>query len=282
MNRKSVVIALALSAACLRAQQPSAPQIGVVHCTDGSLRTLYGLTANLMYGPLLGRGVNVAAFSSAVGLVSRVGQIEYLSVGGSVLGAFATDEPTPLLAAGPGSAAAWLPSSQVLLSWSGGVVKQVPVGPLSGSVISLALSSLGFADLLVVFGDGSVERLTVSLASGQVTGRSLVQGASGAAFEQNGFLMLPGADGLMVLFPDGRRQLLGIKSSAVRFEPISDEWVHLYTTDVGSPGSQWLLHLDNAAQGDAPLKLSDLPAPPVRVIRTMPRQVGSSLSKVPQ
>lgn len=153
---------------------------------------------------------------------------------------------------------------------------------MPGSVISLALSSSGFADLLVASSDGSVDRLTVSLASGQVTGRSLVPGASGAAYEQNGFLLIPGAAGVMVLFPDGRQQLLGIKSSAVRFEPISDEWVHLFTTDVGSPGSQWLLHLDNAAQGDAPLKLSDLPTPPVRVLKTMPRLVGSSLSKVPQ
>lgn len=292
MNWKSIVIALTLSVACLEAQQPTAPPVGVVHCADGSLRAVYGLTANLVYGGMLGRGVNAAAFSSTAGLVSRVGQIEYLAVGGAPIGAYSTDEPRPLLAAGSagagsqtgvGVALAWLPSSQLLLSWSGSTASQVQVPPLPGSVISLAFASAGFADLMVILADGSVERFTVSLSTGQVTETSVVQGANGAAYEQNGFLLLPGADGLLVEFPDGRRQLLGIKNGSVRLEAISDEWVHLFTTDPGSSvGSHWLLHLDNAAQGEAPLQLSELPAPPVRVLRTMPRQVGNSPGKVTQ
>jgi hypothetical protein len=292
MNPKSIVIALALSAACLEAQQPTAPQVGVVHCADGSLRAVYGLTANLVYGGMLGRGVNAAAFSSTAGLVSRVGQIEYLAVGGVPIGVYSTDEPSPLLAAGSaetgshtgvGVALAWLPSSQLLLSWSGSTASQVQVPPLPGSVISLAVASVGFADLMLLLGDGSVERLSVSLATGQATETSVVPGASGAAFEQKGFLLLPGAGGLLVQFPDGRQQLLGIKNGSVRFEAMSDEWVHLFTADSGSAvGSHWLLHLNGAAQGEAPLQLSELPAPPVRVLRTMPRQVGSAPARVTQ
>ncbi len=129
-----------------------------VHCAS-----VYGLPANLVYGGMLGRGVNAAAFSSTAGLVSRVGQIEYLAVGGSRIGAYSTDEPSPLLAAGSAGtgtqtasevALAWLPSSQLLLSWFGGTANQVQIPHLPGSVISLAFASAGFADLMVVLGDG--------------------------------------------------------------------------------------------------------------------------------
>lgn len=287
MNRKSILIALALTAACLKAQ-PTAPLVGVVHCTDGSLRAVYGLPANLVYGAMLGRGVNAAAFSSTVGLVSRAAQIEYLAVDGTLIGAYATDEPSPLLAVGSVSTAgqtgslAWLPSSQLLLIWSGGRARQVQVTPLPGNVVSLAPGPPGFADLMVAMDDGGVELLTVSLATGQVTKTSVVLGAHRAAYQQNGFLLLPGADGLLVHLPDGRQQLLGIKNGAIRFEAISDEWVHAFATDSGSPGSHWLLHLDGEAQGEAPLQVSELPAAPVRVPRIMPRQVESSPVRVTQ
>ena len=272
MNRKSILIAWALSAACLEAQQPTAPQVGVVHCADGSLRSVYGLAANLVYGGMLDRGVNAAAFSSSAGLVSRVGQIEYLAVGGSRIGVYSTDEPSPLLAAGSAGtgtqtasevALARIPSSQLLLSWFGGTANQVQITTLVRQCdLVVAFASAGFADLMVILGDGSVERLTVSLATGQITEISVVPGASGAAYEQNGFLLLPIAGDLLVQFPDGSHQILEIKNSSVRFEAISDEWVHLFTVDSGSSeGSHWLLHLDNAAQGDAPLH-SELPAPP--------------------
>ncbi len=291
MNRKSIAIALAVSAVCLEAQQPAAPQVGVVHCTDGSLRAAYGLPANLMYGALLGRGVNAAAFSSTAGLVSRAGQIQYLDLGGDILGAYATDEPGPLLAVEPasagnaassGGALAWLPSRQLLLVWSGGTANQVQIAALPGNVVSLSFAAAGSADLMVALGDGSVERLTVSLATGQVEATTSLVGANGAAYEQNGFLLLPGAGGLLVLFPDGRQQVLAIKNGAVSFEAISDSWVHLFTIAGSTAGAHWLLHLDRVAQGEAPLQLSELPAPPVRVPRTLPRQVGNALARVAQ
>lgn len=134
MNWKSLATGLLLSAAvALGAQQRTTvpvagPLIGVVHCSDGSLRDIYGLPANLLYGAPLGRGVDAAAFSSAAGLVLRSGQIEYLGTDGTVLSAYATDEPNPLLAVSPVGAVktsgfavamAWLPSSNLLLTWSG-------------------------------------------------------------------------------------------------------------------------------------------------------------------
>ncbi len=290
MNRKSIDIALALSAICLKAQQPTAPQIGVVHGTDGSLRAISGLPANVMYGALLGRGVNAASFSSTAGLVSKMGQIQYLGVSGSVLGSYATKEPSPLFAVGSVNtgnqassigALAWLPSSRLLVVWSAlGTATQVQVAPLPGSVIALSFASAGFADLLVVLGDGGVERCAVSLATGQVAETSVVSGASGVAYEQNGFLLLPGADGMLVEFPDGRQQRLGIKNGSVGFEAISEQWVHLFTTAVSPIRSHWLLHLDSAAKGEAPLHLSELPAPPERVPKTMPRLVGNALVRV--
>src|SRR5277367_6692068 len=103
MNRKSIVVAMALSAAIiLEAQQRTAsplagPSVGVVHCPDGSLRVVYGLPANLIYGAMLGRGVNAAAFSNSSGLVSRAGEIDYLSGDGAQISSYPTDEPSPLL-----------------------------------------------------------------------------------------------------------------------------------------------------------------------------------------
>ena len=296
MYWKSVAIALALSSAVsLEAQQGAAsplsgPQVGVVHVPDGSLRAVYGIPANFLYGATLGRGVNAAAFSSTSGLVWRVGQIDYLAVDGTALGSYATNEPSPLLAdgsgsqAGPGAALAWLPSSKQLLSWSGGTLTQVQIESLPGAVISLSpAAARGFADLLVAAADGGVDRLTVALATGQVTEMITVSGAKGAAYEQNGFLLLPGADGLQVRFPDGRQQVFGIKTVAVRFEAVSDEWVHLSATEPGATAaSHWLLHLDGAAQGEAPLQLSGLPAAPQRAPRIMPRQVGNTTVRVAQ
>lgn len=297
MNWKSIAIALALSAAGqLNAQRAGAPlagpPVGVVHCPDGSLRTIYGLPANLMFGGLLGRGVNAAAFSSTAGLILRAGQIEYLAANGASLGTYVTDESTPLLAvsstastdsASSAAALAWLPSSHSLVVWRGSTATQVEAPDLPGQVIALSLSAEGAANLMVATDSGSVEQLTVSLATGQITETLTVEGATGSAYAQNGFLLLPGADGLLVRFPDGHQRVLGIKTAAVQFEPISDEWVHLSTPkSAADSGSHWLLHLDKAATGDVALQLSELPAAPVRVPKVMPRQVGNLTTKVAQ
>jgi hypothetical protein len=292
MYRKSIVISMALSAVCLEAQHPAAPQVGVVHAPDGSLRAVYGLPANFIYGALLGKGVNAAAFSNTAGLVFRAGQIDYVSPVGAQIGVYSTNEPSPLLAVGPvsagnqtasGTALAWLPSSKLLLIWSGGVPNQVGVAPLPGNVISLSPAAPGLADLIVSPAGGGLERLTISLGTGQVVETETLTADGSLAYEQNGFLLLPGNDGLQVRFPDGRQQLIGITTSAMQFEAISDEWVHLSTAgDGAAAGSHWLLHLDGTAQGEAPLGLSELPAVPGRVPRIMPRPVGNSMMRTAQ
>jgi hypothetical protein len=297
MNRKSIVIALALSAVSLKAQTQAtsplaSPQVGVVHCPDGSLRTLYGLPANFLYGALLGRGINAAAFSNAAGLVFRSGRIEYLATDGTTLDAYVTDEQNPLLAVGPVSAGgpstpaialAWLPSTQVLLNWSGGTASPVQVWPSPGNVISLSPAATGFANLMVASADGGVERLTVSLATGQIVESSTVMGANGVAYQQNGFVLVLGADGLQVQFPNGHQQLLAIRTGPLRFEAVSDGWVHLSIPRTSSnAGSDWLLHLDGALQAESPLQLSELPGTPIRTPKILPRQVGQHVVGVPQ
>ena len=292
MYRKSIAISLALSALCLEAQQPTAPEVGIVHVPDGSLRAVYGLPANFIYGALLGKGVNAAAFSSTAGLVFRTGQIDYVSPAGAQIGVYSTNERSPLLAAGPVSGGnqtasatglAWLPSSKLLLIWSGATPTQVQVEPLPGNVISLSPAAAGFADLIVSPAGSGLERLTISLGTGQVVETETLTTDGSLAYEQNGFLLLPGPDGLQVRFPDGRQQLIGITTSAMQFEAISDEWVHLSASEAGATAaSHWLLHLDRGAQGEAPLQLSELPAAPGRVPKIMPRQVGNSKMRTAQ
>jgi hypothetical protein len=297
MNRKSIVIALALTAVSLKAQTQAtpplaSPQVGVVHCPDGSLRTLYGLPANFLYGSLLGRGINAAAFSNTAGLVFRSGRIEYLATDGTTLDAYLTDEPNPLLAVGPVNAGglssptialAWLPSTQVLLSWVGGTASPVQVWPSPGNVISLSPTATGFANLMVATADGGVERLTVSLATGQVVESSTVMGATSVAYQQNGFVLLPVTDGLQVRFPDGHQQLLAIRTGVLRFEAVSNEWVHLSIPRTSSSAeSDWLLHLDVAVQAESSLQLSELPGTPLRTPKILPRQVGQHVVGVAQ
>ncbi len=296
MNWKSIVVALTLSAAVhLEAQRTTpplvGPPVGIVHCPDGSLRAIYGLPANLMYGALLGRGVDAAAFSSEAGLILRAGQIEYLAADGTVLTTYATAETEPLLAVSStaninsttsATALAWLPSSRLLIVWTASTVRELEVPGLPGAVVTLSLSAAGVADLMTTTAAGSVDQTAVSLSTGETTSTSTVAGATGSVYQQNGFLLLPSANGLQVRFPDGHQLVLGIKSMAMQFEPISNEWVHLSrTASAADSGSHWLLHLDKAA-GDGVLQLSELPAAPVRVPRIMPRQVGNLTTKVAQ
>ena len=110
-----------LFAAVLLEGQVAAPRIGAVRYSDGSVWTLNGLRANFIVGSRLFRSATAASFSDEGGLVAIPGEIDLVSLEGSVIGRYPTDEAQPALNIPGGflSATIWLPSKQTLVRWDG-------------------------------------------------------------------------------------------------------------------------------------------------------------------
>src|SRR5690242_8290491 len=101
--------------------QVTAPRIGIVRYSDGSVWTLNGLRANFIVGSRLFPSATAVSFSDEAGLVALPGEVDLVNLDGSVVGRYPTDEAQPALNVPGGilSATIWLPSKQTLLRWDG-------------------------------------------------------------------------------------------------------------------------------------------------------------------
>ncbi len=251
-------IALLVCPAALVAQL-SVPAVGVARYTDRTVHGINGLEANLLVDSQMLAGADAASFSDSGGLISSAGRIQLVTLQGIVVGHFNANEPSPVLNMDGGltTAIAWLPSRHLLIHWNGQSFAETQVNgaELPGEITSVEALSSSLARLLGNDTGGNVFQVNVSLGTGTVVSQDLLPGIKGPAFQQYGFIVSQGSNGLEIQAPGGAVRTLPFSAPTVRFERMSSGWVH-----IASPATHqdWALHLTNNA-----LQLSILPAPKV-------------------
>jgi hypothetical protein len=255
----------ALTFAIAACAQLSAPGIGNVRYSDGSVRAVYGIDANLVIGPEL-LSASAASFSAAGGLIANDQKIILLSPGGIPVAEYPAAERNPLLDIGatPETAIAYLPSSQSLVWWNGQTFQQTSLaGALPGVPVSIQ-SDGTLAVLYLCLSDENIARASVSLANGEIRSWEPVPGARGFAFAQAGFLLSNSGGLLVVESPSGNVETLKIPASGLVIERMSAAWLHLFSP---ATAGNWVLHLSTSV-----CRLSLLPAAPAIV--TPPSEVA--------
>ncbi|HXE11288.1 MAG TPA: hypothetical protein VN633_04160 [Bryobacteraceae bacterium] len=233
------------------AAPPANPFAGVVREPDQTLHSVYGFSSNLINGaPLPIRGVRAAYFSSDAGIVFIAGSLEFVSLDGAVLGSYATEELHPVL----GVAAAWLPSEEKLVRWSGSQFSAfaLSAAKLPGPIVALQANSTGSIDLWVNTQTSAVQHFRLSLHDGALSPLETVTGLNSNVAVVSGSLISVDSGNLRIQSFDGTVRSLRFPFSDLTFEPASDHWIHI-VSDSGR--RQWMLHVD--ASGAS---LSELPA----------------------
>jgi hypothetical protein len=237
--------------------QLSVPKIGVARYVDHTVHGINGLEANLVVDSQILSSADAVSFSDAGGLVSAAGRIQLLTIQGAVVGEFNANESKPVLNIDGGltTAIAWLPSRHLLVHWNGSSFSETQVvgADLPGEVTSVQAISPTLAKLLANDPTGNAFQASVSLETGNILSLVLLPGIKGPAFQQNGFIVSQGPNGLDIQAPNGSVRTLPLSASTLQFERMSSEWVH-----IASPTTHqdWALHLASKA-----LQLSILPAP---------------------
>lgn len=247
MKRRSLSLLLLLSgAAVLLDAQLHAPKAGVVRYPDGTVHTVYGLSANYVVDGHPLTSADAASFSDAGGLLANHGKILLTDTGLQTIASFDSGESAPLLNIDGDlkSAVAWLPIQQALLHWNGSalVLTSVHGGTSLGAVTSIRLTRANTAELLVTNRDNTVSQATVALDSGEVTSVEPLPGIRGPAFQQQSFVVFRDERGLEIATSSAVIQTLPLPASAARlvFERMSSNAVHLISS---ASKQSWVLHL---------------------------------------
>ena len=254
-TRVLIPTALALGAGGWIAAQVNAPPIGVARLTDSTVRTLYGLPANVVVDSHVSGRFDAASFSDQAGLVAKNGRIQLVRPNFTVIGEYAATEPRPLLNVdGPAaSAVAWLPSTHSLLRWTGTAFDAKVVNGLDAGlrVTSVRLESADLAQFLLTDNDGAAFEANVSTANGDLTSLKTLPGVRGNAFWQNGFVLYQDTAGIHVVAPNGNTRTVMFDAGVVSFDHISTKWVLLTST---SDNHTWAMNV-----GERNLHLSEVP-----------------------
>ena len=267
---------------------PSAPQVGVVRCADRSLRLVYGLPLNLIYGPALASGADRAAFANDGGLVADARGLTLLSINGSSLGWLPANAmgavpgvgPSPRSGAGTassfsGRAAAWLPETSSIAVWNGSRFNVVHVDSVSGAVESITPLSAATAALYITQPGGGVVRDVVSLETGQILSSTVANPAATTMYERNGFTLSIGSHGLTISNASNQVQVLPLPAKNLVIDSVADNAIVL-RSERGI--SSWLLQLNNPSLARGALVLSELPGPPPIEPARLFRQDGAAMS----
>ena len=123
-NRFCWIVAFFVTAfvsAALTYAEVNTPRIGLVRYADGSVWVMNGLRANFVLGTRLFTATKEACFSDVGGLVAIPGEVELVTLEGSVVGRYRTQEAQPVLSIDKNlsSATIWLPSTKTVLRWNG-------------------------------------------------------------------------------------------------------------------------------------------------------------------
>lgn len=221
--------------------QVHAPRIGVIRCSDGSVRAVYGLAANFILASKPVAIADAVSFSDRAGLIAANGRIQLVKSDGTRIGEYASRETNPVLNVDTdaASAIAWLPFEHAILRWAGASFRRIPVAPLEGRVTSLEAVAPDSAQLLILNDDGSTSRATIALSTGALVSMDIVPGASGPAFEQQAALISHEQKELVIELANGLRQHLSVPGD-VTIERMSSEWLHLSSA---ATNQHWALHV---------------------------------------
>lgn len=241
MRSRIVRIILALLAAGTIHAEVSAPQVGVIRCSDGSVRAVYGLAANFILANKPFAIADVISFSDRAGLIASHGNIQLVKASGAPIADYESHETAPILNVDndAASAIAWLPRAHAILRWIGSNSQVFPIAPLMGRVTAIKADGADRAQLLILNEDGSTSRATVTLSTGELVSLDAVPGTSGPAFEQQAALISHGQQGFVVETANGLRQFLPVPADAT-IERMSSEWLHLSATQTNQ---NWALHV---------------------------------------
>lgn len=240
------VLVLPVLAAGVLQAQVAAPRVGIIRCSDGSVRAVYGLAGNFVLANQPFATADAASFSDQAGLIAKNGTIRLVAPNGAIEGEYESHEAKPLLNVDgeSTSAIAWLPAAHAILRWSGTAFRLYPVAPgsVDGRVTSIRAIGRDRAELLILNSDGSSSRATITLSTGNLASLDPVPGAAGPAFAQQTTLVLHDAKGLIVEAPNAVRQALPV-SGDVAVERMSSNWLHLSSTRTHQ---HWALHVDGS------------------------------------
>ncbi len=249
--------ALLLFTAAFSAAQVKSPPIGIARLADASVRTLYGLSDNVIVDTRSAGSFDAASFSDQAGLVASHGRIQLVKTNFALLGEYDSAEPRPLLNVdgGASSAIAWLPGSESLLHWNGESFVLTAVHGLdrSARVTSVRVQGKNIAQLLLAGSSESVSEASVSMESGNLVSLKTVPGVHGAAFFwQGAAILFRDSNGLEAMARDGAIRTIAAIVADVAFDHISSNWV-LVTSP--SDGRTWALHVE-----DENIHLCEVPA----------------------
>lgn len=255
--KRSVLLPGILAAAATAAWAGlQAPRVATIRESDGMLRPVWGLAANLVTGDALPIGkVQAAAFSDSAGIVLSAGAIRLLTLDGVELGAYPTAETKPILSisGAASTAVAWLASEGKLIRWNGAafIPTTIDAAQLPGPVIDVYLRNDKQTELLLGSGSKSLTRAAGDFGRGPMLNESSVPEASGNAIQVGPFLLFLDVNGLEVESPTGATKTLPIRETGLTYERAGKMCIHLMSV---RGGRQWLLHLDGAEPG-----LSEIP-----------------------
>ena len=250
-------------AGSLALAQLQAPRIGLVRQSDGTVRPLFGMTANVLYGdPVPLSGATAASFSGQAGLIATAGHIFLTDADGMTLDSFETPEEKPFLSItdGPTTAFVWLPSANVLLQWNGRGFTSLSIdgSRLTGSLVDIRNGPHGSVAFLVNAPDGSVQRNLFSRRDGEYIASEIINGVIGPAFPADSLYLHPDPQGLQVESEEGVISVLTIRAADLTFEHAGKQWIHATSAE---NGQQWLLHIT-----DRTVEVTELPASPTRPV----------------
>lgn len=232
------------------------PELGFVRYADSTVRSIYGVEANLIIGKQMARA-DAVSFSDSGGLLALNGHIQLVNRAGSVLSDYDAHERKPLLNIDGDltTAVAYLPSRQALLYWNGRsfILTQLGSGGFSGTPTSVQMHGAHAAKLLASTSGGNVSEITISLDTGEPASVNFLPGIEGPAFLHHAFVIFHDKQGLEVEAPNASRRTVPLKATDLRIERISSDWLHLTSL---STNQSWVLHVNNTA-----LQLSEMPLP---------------------
>lgn len=258
MVRKILVAGAFALASVAAAAPPANPFAGVVREPDQTLRSVYGFSSNLINGaPLPLKDVLAASFSSAAGIILTSGSLELVKIDGTILGSYATEELHPVLGVADGdstTAAAWLPSEEKFVRWSGVQFIATPLSSanLPGPIVALQVNSASSLDLWVNTQASAVQHFRLSLRDGSLVPLETTTGVESSVAAHNGTLVSADSGNLRIQSPGGTVRSLPFPFSDLTFESASDHWIHIISA---SARRQWMLHV-----GASGVSLSELPA----------------------
>lgn len=265
----------------------SAPRLGAVRLSDGSVRNLYGFSSNFILGEVIAAEAKACAFSNEFGLILSQGKLRLLAADGRELGTYETNEQEALLSVGDSetSALAYLVSSGVLLKWDGKQFTEFPVS-LAGRIVSMDSDStelnplanargsarstacteprpsgsgcdeirLARAYLFFRSTDARVYRATVLTATGDVLSTEPLPGSPGPTAALGANVLFYDKQLLHIRLTNSVIQSLGIREPDLTFEKIAEDWLHIVSKQTSR---HWALRIIANS-----VELSELPLVP--------------------